>query len=177
VILDESGRGTATYDGLSIAWAVLEHLDAENRCRGLFATHYHELTALAAQRPTLSAHKMLVKEWKGEIAFLRQVAPGAAERSYGVHVARLAGLPPAAVARAEQVLERLEQGEGAAAPARLAEDLPLFAAAAAKPEPSVGVERQPDALASALAAIDPDEMTPREALEALYRLKTVQNAR
>lgn len=169
VILDEIGRGTATWDGLSIAWAVLEHLDAVNASRGLFATHYHELTALADQRPALSAHRMLVKEWKGEIAFLRQVAPGAAERSYGVHVARLAGLPAVAVERAEQVLAQLENGE-ATAPRRVVEDLPLFAAAAPK------AEAPPSPALAALRAVDPDELTPRAALEALYRLKALDVA-
>jgi DNA mismatch repair protein MutS len=129
VILDEIGRGTATFDGLSIAWATVEHLHEVNRCRTLFATHYHELTALAAKLPALSVHAMRVKEWQGEVVFLHEVAPGAADRSYGVHVARLAGLPAAVVERAEAILAMLEQGEQAGALARLADDLPLFAAA------------------------------------------------
>src|SRR5690606_3479574 len=108
VILDENGRGTLTFDGLSIAWACVEHLHEVNRCRALFATHYHELTALAAKLPALAPHTMRVKEWQNEVVFLHEVAPGAADRSYGIHVAKLAGLPPAAVARAEQVLETLE---------------------------------------------------------------------
>ena len=100
VILDEIGRGTATFDGLSIAWAAIEHLHEENRCRALFATHYHELTALAAKLPRLINATMKVKEWKGDVVFLHEVAPGAADRSYGIQVAKLAGLPPRVIARA-----------------------------------------------------------------------------
>ena len=139
VILDEIGRGTATFDGLSIAWAVVEHLHEVNRCRALFATHFHELTALAAKLDHLVCRTMRVKEWQGDVVFLHEVAEGAADRSYGVHVARLAGLPEAVLARAEQVLHRLEQGE-AKSTADLAEDLPLFAVAAgrARPAPSRG---------------------------------------
>src|SRR6185369_6430551 len=111
VILDEIGRGTATFDGLSIAWACLEHLHEVNRCRALFATHYHELTALQARLPRLACHTMRVKEWQGDIVFLHEVAPGTADRSYGIHVARLAGLPAAVVGRAEEVLQLLEKGE------------------------------------------------------------------
>ena len=129
VILDEIGRGTATFDGLSIAWATLEHLHEVNRCRALFATHYHELTALAAKLPALACHTMRVKEWKGEVVFLHEVGPGTADRSYGIHVAKLAGLPKSVTARAEEVLEVLEKGEQGGALARLADDLPLFHAA------------------------------------------------
>ncbi|HYN39595.1 MAG TPA: DNA mismatch repair protein MutS, partial [Rhodospirillales bacterium] len=132
VILDEIGRGTATFDGLSIAWAVVEHLHAVNRCRALFATHYHELTALAAKLPGLACHSMRVKEWRGEVVFLHDVEPGAADRSYGIHVAKLAGLPKAVLARAEQVLKRLETDQRSGALTRLADDLPLFAAATEK---------------------------------------------
>jgi len=164
VILDEIGRGTATFDGLSIAWATLEHLHEVNRCRALFATHYHELVALAARLPALSPHAMRVKEWQGDVVFLHEVAPGAADRSYGIHVAKLAGLPAAAVARAEQVLATLEKGEQASALTRLADDLPLFAARL----PEV---RKPSAAEDALAALDPDGMTPKHALEELYRLR------
>ena len=126
VILDEIGRGTATFDGLSIAWAALEHLHEVNRCRALFATHYHELTALAAKLPALACHTMRVKEWKGDVVFLHEVAPGTADRSYGIHVAKLAGLPAAVTARAEEILAILEKGEQGGALARLADDLPLF---------------------------------------------------
>jgi DNA mismatch repair protein MutS len=166
VILDEIGRGTATYDGLSIAWACVEHLHDGNRCRALFATHYHELTALAAKLPDLACHTMRVKEWQGEVVFLHEIAPGSADRSYGIHVAKLAGLPQSVIARATAVLETLEKGEQSGALTRLAEDLPLFNLArrpAAAPRQS--------ALDAALGDIRPDELTPRDALEALYRLK------
>ena len=136
VILDEIGRGTATFDGLSIAWAALEHLHEVNRCRTLFATHYHELTALAAKLPALACHTMRVKEWKGDVVFLHEVGPGTADRSYGIHVAKLAGLPKSVTARAEEVLEILEKGEQGGALARLADDLPLFSAARRRAEPA-----------------------------------------
>jgi DNA mismatch repair protein MutS len=175
VILDEIGRGTATFDGLSIAWACVEHLHEINRCRALFATHYHELVALTGRLAALAAYTMRVKEWQGDVVFLHEVAPGAADRSYGIHVARLAGLPAAAVARAEQVLARLEAGEQGGAVAELASDLPLFAAAAKPPPKGVQEARTPgpSAAEAALAAINPDELSPREALEALYRLKAM----
>ena len=167
VILDEIGRGTATFDGLSIAWACVEHLHETNRCRTLFATHYHELTALASQLEALKPHTMRVKEWRGDVVFLHEVEPGAADRSYGVHVARLAGLPQPVVTRAEQVLHILESGEQSGAVARLADDLPLFAAALP------GQEAAPEipAVEAALAEIDADALTPRDALELIYRLK------
>ena len=167
VILDEIGRGTATFDGLSIAWAAVEHLHGVNRCRALFATHYHELTALAAKLEHLACYTMRVKEWQGEVVFLHEVAPGAADRSYGIHVAKLAGLPPAAVARAEEVLALLEKGEQSGALARLADDLPLFTAA----RPAGRVEARPSAVEAALAEVQPDALTPRDALELVYRLK------
>jgi DNA mismatch repair protein MutS len=170
VILDEIGRGTATYDGLSIAWAALEHLHAVNRCRTLFATHYHELTALAAKLPALACHTMRVKEWKGDVVFLHEVGPGTADRSYGIHVARLAGLPKSVTARAEEVLEVLEKGEQAGALARLADDLPLFSAARHRREPAVASESAAEAL---LRDTRPDELTPRAALELIYRLKAL----
>ena len=173
VILDEIGRGTATFDGLSIAWAVIEHLHAVNRCRGLFATHYHELTALAARLEALACYTMRVKEWAGDVVFLHEVAAGAADRSYGIHVARLAGLPPAVIDRAEAVLQSLERDERSSAVARLADDLPLFAAAAARlAEPSAAAEPAlPPQLIEILSSVQPDALTPREALEILYRLK------
>ncbi len=168
VILDEIGRGTATYDGLSIAWAAVEHLHNANRCRALFATHYHELTALASKLDALACYTMRVKEWRGDVVFLHEVAPGAADRSYGIHVAKLAGLPLPVIRRAEAVLATLEKAEPSGALTRLAEDLPLFSAAraaapAAPPEPSP--------VETALASIDPDALSPREALEIVYRLK------
>ncbi len=177
VILDEIGRGTATYDGLSIAWATLEQLHDVNKCRALFATHYHELTALTARLPTLSPHTMRVKEWQGDVIFLHEVGPGAADRSYGIHVARLAGLPPAVVARAESVLSALERGEQAGQASQvltgLAEDLPLFAAAKPAATPAAAPTLDP-AAASALAALrslSPDNLTAKAALDELYRLK------
>ncbi|MDF2094903.1 DNA mismatch repair protein MutS [Aquibaculum arenosum] len=172
VILDEIGRGTATFDGLSIAWACVEHLHEVNRSRALFATHYHELTRLSATLPALTCHAMRVKEWQGEVVFLHEVGPGAADRSYGIHVAKLAGLPAAAVARAEAVLEKLEQGEQAGALSRLADDLPLFSAAARQVAPA-GEARGPDPLEEVLEAVNPDELTPKEALDLLYRLRAL----
>jgi len=165
VILDEIGRGTATFDGLSIAWATIEHLHDVNRARALFATHYHELTALAAKLENLSCHTMRIKEWQGEVIFLHEVTEGAADRSYGVHVGRLAGLPEAVVRRAEEILETLEAEEGKSTASRLADDLPLFHEA---PAP---VPAKASAVEALLRESRPDELTPREALDWLYRLK------
>lgn len=162
VVLDEIGRGTATYDGLAIAWATAEALHETNRARTLFATHYHELARLEERLDHVCNLSMKAKEWNGELVFLHEAAPGAADRSYGVQVAKLAGVPTAVVGRAREVLDRLENEK--AATARL-DDLPLFAAAEPPPPP------MQSALDDAVAAIDPDELTPREALEALYRLK------
>ncbi|MEO0036528.1 MAG: hypothetical protein RLZZ501_2551, partial [Pseudomonadota bacterium] len=169
VILDEIGRGTATFDGLSIAWAVVEHLHEVNRCRALFATHYHELTRLTATLPALACHMMRVKEWKNEVVFLHEVGAGAADRSYGIHVARLAGLPAAAVARAEAVLELLESSDQAAGLKTLADDLPLFAARPAR-SPAVAAP-EPSAVEERVRGLDPDGLTPRAALDLLYELK------
>ena len=170
VILDELGRGTSTYDGLSIAWAALEHLHEVNRCRALFATHYHELTALASKLPQLACHTMRVKEWQGDVVFLHEVAPGTADRSYGIHVAKLAGLPGSVTGRAAEILEILEKGEEGGALARLSDDLPLFRAARrAPPEPAASPSPAEDVLREAR----PDELSPREALELLYRLKAL----
>jgi DNA mismatch repair protein MutS len=170
VILDEIGRGTATFDGLSIAWACVEHLHEVNGCRTLFATHYHELTSLAAKLPALSCHAMRVKEWQGEVVFLHEVTGGAADRSYGIHVAKLAGLPPLVVGRAQQVLESLEQGEQAGVLARLVDDLPLFSASLGR---APARSDEPSRAEARLAEILPDELTPREALELLYELKAL----
>jgi len=170
VILDEIGRGTATFDGLSIAWATLEHLHEVNKCRALFATHYHELTSLAARLPEMKPHTMKVMEWQGSVKFLHEIAPGAADRSYGIHVAELAGLPAAVIARAQEVLSTLEQGEQAGALARLADDLPLFSAAVAS-TPKGSALSEPSALERAMLEINPDELTPKEALEILYKLR------
>jgi DNA mismatch repair protein MutS len=187
VILDEIGRGTATFDGLSIAWATVEHLHDTIRCRGLFATHYHELTALAAKLPALACRSMRVKEWRGDVVFLHEVAQGAADRSYGIHVARLAGLPKSVLARAERTLHALERSELGSPVARLSDDLPLFATLAANrttanaeternDQPSVEPEHPAlspwlDEARTLLVALDPDAMTPRQALDALYRLR------
>jgi DNA mismatch repair protein MutS len=148
VILDEIGRGTSTFDGLSIAWATIEHLHESNRCRTLFATHFHEMTALAAKLSRIHNATMRVKEWQGDVVFLHEVVPGAADRSYGIQVAKLAGLPASVI-----------------------DDLPLFAAA--RPAPAAPPQREAalTALVETLAALHPDEMSPRDALEALYALK------
>lgn len=168
VILDEIGRGTATFDGLSIAWAAVEYLHEKNRCRAIFATHFHEMTALAGKLPRLHNVTMRVKEWEGDVVFLHEVGKGAADRSYGVQVARLAGLPEAVVQRAREVLHQLEEGETSGKADRLVDDLPLFSAAIRK---EAEKPAKADALGEALRALSPDEMTPREALDALYRLK------
>jgi DNA mismatch repair protein MutS len=164
VILDEIGRGTSTYDGLAIAWAVVEAMHNEIKARTLFATHYHELTRLAGRLDALTLHHVRAREWKGDLVLLHEVAEGPADRSYGIAVARLAGLAPAVVARAKSVLAKLEEGRDATGGiAAGLDELPLFAAA--EPEASA------DPLAEALEGIDPDRMSPREALEALYYLK------
>jgi DNA mismatch repair protein MutS len=173
VILDEIGRGTATFDGLSIAWATIEHLHEANRCRALFATHFHEMTALAAKLPRLHNATMRVKEWHGEVVFLHEVVPGAADRSYGIQVAKLAGLPASVIERAKLVLTQLEAEDRASPVRKLIDDLPLFAAArSAAPAPApTPADTAAAALIEALAALHPDEMSPRDALEALYALK------
>jgi DNA mismatch repair protein MutS len=165
VVLDEIGRGTATWDGLAIAWATAEALHESNKSRTLFATHYHELAKLEERLSAVGNLSLRAKEWNGELVFLHEAAPGAADRSYGVQVAKLAGVPAPVVARAREVLERLESE--ARSPARL-DDLPLFAAS----RPAVvAAPPQPSKVEKALEALDPDDMTPREALDALYRLK------
>ncbi len=171
VVVDEIGRGTATLDGLAIAWAVLESLHSAVRCRTIFATHFHELAGLTTELPRLSPHTMRVKEWKGDVVFLHEVAEGAAGRSWGVHVARLAGVPAPVVRRAAALLAALERGNTLTRAA----ELPLFAAAQADavPEPSPDPISGDATLAAALAELDPDRMTPRDALEALYRLKSL----
>jgi DNA mismatch repair protein MutS len=170
VILDEIGRGTATFDGLSIAWATLEHLHDVNKCRALFATHFHELGALKERLAALAPYTMRVKEWQNEVVFLHEVAAGAADRSYGIHVAQLAGLPAAVVSRAEEVLAALEKGEQSGAVSRLADDLPLFAAAPARPAGGMAKPQESE-VEKALGEVNPDELSPREALELLYALR------
>ena len=168
VILDEIGRGTATYDGLSIAWATLEHLHEVNRCRALFATHYHELTQLADRLEGVANATVAVKEWDGDVVFLHEVHKGAADRSYGVQVARLAGLPPAVVARAKDVLAQLEESarEGGGTQG-LVDDLPLFAVAPREPE----AKAAPSGVEARLDDVHPDELTPKDALALVYELK------
>jgi len=162
VVVDEIGRGTSTLDGLAIAWAVLEALHGNVRCRTIFATHFHELARLGAQMPRLCPHTMRVKEFRGSVVFLHEVAEGAAGRSWGVHVAGLAGVPAATVRRAGTLLAALER-EGHGRPA----DLPLFAAMEATETPD------PDPLADALDTLDPEALSPRDALETIYRLKSL----
>jgi DNA mismatch repair protein MutS len=173
VILDEIGRGTATYDGLSIAWATLEHLHDVNQSRALFATHYHEMTALSDKLPGADNATVAVKEWEGDVIFLHEVIKGKADRSYGVQVAKLAGLPAAVVDRARIVLEALEKGDSdtKTSPKAIIDDLPLFSAIPTPQE--VKVEKGPSAADEKLAEILPDELTPREALQLLYELKSL----
>ena len=170
VILDEIGRGTATFDGLSIAWAVVEHLHEINACRALFATHYHELTALAGRLPNIANVTMDVREWRDDIVFLHKVKAGAADRSYGIQVAKLAGLPKSVTKRAGEVLTLLEKSDGKAGDrAAMLNELPLFAAA--RPKSHIPGQAGPSPAEEALAAINPDELTPKAALETLYKLK------
>ncbi len=166
VILDEVGRGTSTYDGLALAWAVVEGIHETNRCRCLFATHYHELTRLADSLDALSLHHVRAKEYKGDLVLLHEVADGAADRSYGLAVAKLAGLPPQVLARAKSVLDKLEKGraETGGLAAGLG-DLPLFSAALDAAEAKV------DALRERLNGLDIDALSPRDALDLLYELK------
>ncbi|MEO0617829.1 MAG: DNA mismatch repair protein MutS [Pseudomonadota bacterium] len=175
VILDEIGRGTATFDGLSIAWATVEYLQSVNRCRALFATHYHELTALAQKLPGVNNVTMAVKEWKDDIVFLHKVVLGAASRSYGIQVARLAGLPPDVITRAGDILTLLENQGSAQQHEPLIDELPLFAAA--RPSSHLpGSLKASTPLTDALGDINPDSLTPREALDVLYRLKELSEA-
>jgi len=168
VILDEIGRGTATYDGLSIAWATLEHLHDVNNCRTLFATHYHELTALSAKLSGLQNATVAVREWEDEVIFLHEVREGVADRSYGVQVAKLAGLPPAVVERARAVLEALEQGErnSAGKAEVLIDDLPLFSAIQSAP-----ATKEKSAVEDRLKDVLPDDLSARDALDLIYELR------
>ena len=170
VILDEIGRGTATFDGLSIAWATVENLHDVNKCRALFATHYHELTTLASKLPALQNHSMRVREWKGDVIFLHEVGEGSADRSYGIQVAKLAGLPKAVISRAETVLKALEDKDQGSAATRLANDLPLFSAIvkeASKPMKDLA----PSQAEEKLLQTNIDDLSPRDALNLLYELK------
>jgi len=171
VILDEIGRGTATFDGLSIAWASIEHLHESNRCRALFATHFHELTALATKLDRLTNVTVRVKEWQGDVVFLHEVTAGAADRSYGIAVAKLAGLPAAVIERAKIILAELEAEDRTSHARRLIDDLPLFAVAARTGASAAAEQALENPVMTALATINPDEMSPRQAIEALYALK------
>ncbi|MGB8814865.1 MAG: DNA mismatch repair protein MutS [Paracoccaceae bacterium] len=175
VILDEIGRGTATYDGLSIAWATLEHLHETNRCRALFATHYHEMTALSAKLAGVENATVTVTEWEGDVIFLHEVKKGAANRSYGVQVARLAGLPASVIERAKVVLEALEAGEraGNTRQKALIDDLPLFRAAPTQTTQPASRDSQVEIR---LKAVRPDELTPIEALKLVYELRDILKA-
>lgn len=174
VVLDEVGRGTATWDGLAIAWSVLEALHDQIRCRAIFATHFHELTALAGKLPELQLATMKVREHRGEVIFQHMVGPGAAEKSWGLHVARLAGVPRSVVARAGAVLASLEERARGLDP--LAGELPLFHRPALVESRGQSQSSVVDsALRDAIDALDPDQLTPREALEALYRLRSIHD--
>ena len=173
VILDEIGRGTATFDGLSIAWASVEHLHEVNRSRALFATHFHELTALADRLDDLANATMKVKEWQGEVIFLHEVGPGAADRSYGIQVAKLAGLPAAVIERAGAVLDALEQNDRNRSGLDLVDDLPLFSAA--RPvNPAAHAASGPSAVEQKLDEILADDLTPKQALDLIYALKQIK---
>ena len=172
VVVDEIGRGTSTLDGLAIAWAVLESLHTAIRCRTIFATHFHELAELADRLPRLKPYTMRVKEWKGTVVFLHEVAEGAAERSWGVHVAELAGVPAPVVKRAAALMAAMEKHGGPLGKSASLQALPLFAATA-EPEEIVPKKTEPDPLCDALNEINPDNMSPKQALDALYRLKAL----
>jgi len=171
VILDEIGRGTATFDGLSIAWAVVEHLYKFNKSRAIFATHYHELTQLESKLDGLTCHMMRVKEWNGDIIFLHQVVSGAADQSYGIQVGQLAGLPGSVVKRAKQVLISLEGADNIVVSGRLAKDLPLFAI---ENEFDDKKELPPSDVELELDAILPDDLSPKAALDLIYKLKDIR---
>lgn len=170
VILDEVGRGTATYDGLSIAWAVLEHLHEQVGCRTLFATHYHELTALSSRLSALALYTVAVRQWKDELVFLHEIQSGAADRSYGLAVGKLAGLPLSVVERAQAILDRLERPDGASAQTAL-DSLPLFSVTPRQP----AQPQQPHPVLEALGQTQPDDLTAREALDLLYQWKRLAN--
>lgn len=171
VILDEIGRGTATFDGLSIAWAVVEHLHEINKSRALFATHYHELTVLATKMKNIFLHSMRVKEWEDSIIFMHEVIKGSADRSYGIHVAKLAGVPENVLKRAEQVLEKLEAGEQkSAVTTELADDLPLFAVVGVKEKEQKNQNNDISKIEKEVKDVNPDDMTPKEAMDFVYKL-------
>jgi DNA mismatch repair protein MutS len=167
VILDEVGRGTSTYDGMALAWAVVEAVHEQLQCRCLFATHYHELSRLAETCDALSLHHVRAREWKGDLVLLHELATGAADRSYGLSVAKLAGVPAPVIKRAKAVLDKLEKGrEQTGGLGAGLGDLPLFAVTAQ------AEEARPDPLREAIEQIDVDALSPREALDTLYALQT-----
>jgi len=172
VVVDEIGRGTSTLDGLAIAWAVLEALHSAIRCRTIFATHFHELAELADRLPRLRPYTMRVKEWKGSVVFLHEVAEGAAGRSWGIHVAELAGVPAAVVRRAASLMSAMEKRHGPLNTSASLRNLPLFAATAV-PDESAPENDELSRLYRALGDINPDTMTPKQALEAIYMLKAL----
>jgi DNA mismatch repair protein MutS len=176
VILDEIGRGTATYDGLSIAWGALEHLHETNQCRTIFATHFHELTALPEKLPRMRNVTMRVKEHQGDVIFLHEVDHGAADRSYGVQVAKLAGLPETVVARAREILAALEEGAVGKSPAALIDDLPLFSAPLQRERTAKAPDTRQSKIMARLAALAPDELSPRDALDLIYELRALAAA-
>jgi DNA mismatch repair protein MutS len=171
--VDEIGRGTSTLDGLAIAWAVLESLHSAIRCRTIFATHFHELAELADRLPRLKPHTMRVKEWKGSVVFLHEVAEGAAGRSWGVHVAELAGVPAQVVRRAASLMAAMEKHGGPLGKSASLQALPLFAATAEPPEPPPPATDELAPLYEALSEINPDNLSPKQALDALYQLKAL----
>jgi DNA mismatch repair protein MutS len=179
IILDEIGRGTSTFDGLSIAWAVAEHLhDADSlRARTLFATHYHELSDLARERPRVGNAHFEAREWGEQVLFMRRLVEGGASRSYGIQVARLAGLPPVVIARAHEILHNLEGGElDERGRPRLAQSAAPETPAAAAATGQLGLFAEPRARAesealAALRALDPERTTPLEALALVARLR------
>ena len=174
VILDEIGRGTSTFDGLSIAWATVEHMHEINKCRTMFATHYHELTGLSERLGKVTNITMRVAEYQGDVVFLHEVINGAADRSYGIHVAKLAGLPAPVIDRARILLEKLEQSREQAEPAGVLENLPLFAPALSAEQVQDNKKDSPaDKLSQEVAEIDPDSLSPKEALDFIYRLRHI----
>ena len=175
VILDEIGRGTATFDGLSIAWAVLEYLNNINRCRGIFATHYHELTGVISKMKNVSAHTMEIKEYNGDVVFIHKVGIGTADKSYGIHVAKIAGIPDEVVSRASQILENLESDDTNLSNKKLVkkiDDMDLFSY---KPQSESAKKVEEDAklrrLRDKLKEINPDDLSPKSALSIMYEIK------
>jgi len=174
VILDEIGRGTSTFDGLSIAWATVEHMHEMNKCRTMFATHYHELTGLSEKLDKVTNITMRVAEYQGDVVFLHEVVAGAADRSYGIHVAKLAGLPAPVIDRARILLDQLEQSREQAVPEGVLESLPLFAPTQSVEQVQVSKTDSPaEKLSREIAELDPDSLSPKQALDFIYRLRNI----